>query len=939
MANMDPCPICLETYTAKTRQKVTCPFCPAAACKPCQQQALLNSYADPACYGCKAGWSADFLAANFPLSFRNQTLRKHRRKILLEREKAMLPAMQIFVEAERNIRRIQEVVAEVRGRVAASREVARPLIQARDRAEIAYHRAAVERQQLKAARLYTDENRVAFRKTKEDMRLAREALGKFWTETHRPLQEEESRVTAELWRWQAVRFGREEGGAAQRREFIMRCPAEGCRGFLSTAYKCGVCEKSTCPECIEVLGDNEHTCNPASVESAKMIKKETRPCPKCGTRIFKLEGCFAKDTPILLWDGTMKMSQNIVVGDVLIGDDGQKRIVEQTCSGTDEMYEVLQDDGMNYTVNSKHKLCLKFTDEKKIYYCGAENKYVVRWFDRETYAIRTKKGTTEEEVKAFVDTLVFDEVIEMTVDDYVNLSDNEKRYLMGFKAEGIHWPKQEVNLDPYVVGLWLGKGINEGIDDCLSFSFAPRWHLEILNYLLDWCEQNDAELMAETDFHSHIDDEGEGGDDYDEPDISCYYNFRIYQREVMKAALEQHHEFKDKSIPLQYLMNDRENRLHLLAGIIDTVGCVSSDGKNIQILLLRHGLALQIGVLARSLGFIVHIATVKGVNVPSPDCYPEHLRVSISGSALSEIPCRVARKKCVDSHPNKDWLRTRITVTPLGQGTYYGWRVSDNKRFLLADTTVLRNCDQMYCTMEGCHTAFSWNLGHVVTGRIHNPHYYEWLRRNGGQAGLPMRENGEIPCGGFPVAWQFTRTVLRSALTTEEKNRLLEIHRNATEFEDRLRGYPARPPALMNKELNIQYLMNELTEEEWQRQMEFAEARFNRKKEIGQILQTLTVAAADALREIHERLNTAEEAMSAPIADGAAAWVRDQALPMMEALRTYTNDAFKALGKAQHMAVPQVDDKWHWLPARIHYRTAKDGPPPLEETNEIVQES
>ena len=39
----------------------------------------------------------------FPMIFRTKTLRFHRRKILLERQKSMLPAMQIFVEAKKKI--------------------------------------------------------------------------------------------------------------------------------------------------------------------------------------------------------------------------------------------------------------------------------------------------------------------------------------------------------------------------------------------------------------------------------------------------------------------------------------------------------------------------------------------------------------------------------------------------------------------------------------------------------------------------------------------------------------------------------------------------------------------------------------------------------------------------------------------------------------------
>jgi hypothetical protein len=76
--------------------------------------------------------------------------------------------------------------------------------------------------------------------------------------------------------------------------FVQKCPNGECRGFLSTQWKCGLCEKWTCQECKEVKGDRrdaEHTCDPDTVATAKLISSETKPCPKCGVRLYKISGC------------------------------------------------------------------------------------------------------------------------------------------------------------------------------------------------------------------------------------------------------------------------------------------------------------------------------------------------------------------------------------------------------------------------------------------------------------------------------------------------------------------------------------------------------------------------------------------------------------------------------------------------------------------------
>jgi hypothetical protein len=194
----------------------------------------------------------------------------------------------------------------------------------------------------------------------------------------------------------------QEGLATNERlDFVRECPDSDCRGYLSTQWKCGVCEKWTCNQCHEIKGtsrDSPHECKPENVASAALVAKETRPCPTCHTHIFKIEGCFAKDTRILMYDGSIKLSQNIRVGDLLRGDDGEPRTVKQLARGQDWMYEIQQSHGMSYTVSSYHQLVFM-----------VKSKY---------------READEHNIMAF------------TVNDYLRLHSNVKRALYGFTNQG-----------------------------------------------------------------------------------------------------------------------------------------------------------------------------------------------------------------------------------------------------------------------------------------------------------------------------------------------------------------------------------------------------------------------------------------------------------------------------------------------------------------------
>ena len=70
------------------------------------------------------------------------------------------------------------------------------------------------------------------------------------------------------------------------------CPVNECRGYImSYTGKCGMCEIVVCRKCHVIITDDNHECKNEDVETVKMIHDQSKPCPKCYTRISKIDGC------------------------------------------------------------------------------------------------------------------------------------------------------------------------------------------------------------------------------------------------------------------------------------------------------------------------------------------------------------------------------------------------------------------------------------------------------------------------------------------------------------------------------------------------------------------------------------------------------------------------------------------------------------------------
>lgn len=87
------------------------------------------------------------------------------------------------------------------------------------------------------------------------------------------------------------------GAVTQRQENQFKgrkCADETCRGYLSSQWKCGVCDMWTCSQCHKLKGlqrDSQHICNPDDIATANLLNRDTKNCPSCSTPIFKISGC------------------------------------------------------------------------------------------------------------------------------------------------------------------------------------------------------------------------------------------------------------------------------------------------------------------------------------------------------------------------------------------------------------------------------------------------------------------------------------------------------------------------------------------------------------------------------------------------------------------------------------------------------------------------
>jgi DNA-directed RNA polymerase beta subunit/intein/homing endonuclease len=442
--------------------------------------------------------------------------------------------------------------------------------------------------------------------------------------------------------------------------------------------------------------------------------------------------CFDPETQILMWDGTSKRAGDIIVGDVLVDDLGNPTNVRTTCSGFKNMYDVIpdKDNFMQHRVTDNHILSLKIRGHKSIRKSNRKDRkytHIVEFLNREEIRFQEKYFNSLKEAEEFVNTFNDDNTLDITIEEYLKLNKRTQDKLVLFKTEGIHWAKKDVEMNPYLLGMWLGDGLSDGSGFALNYKTDD----ETLAYWENWAQENGALITRGKRYNFSIVSKKNK-----EASASGLCN-RV-EEAPLKKYLRKYNLLNNKHIPNEYLTNDRETRLKVLAGLIDTDGSVRANGHEVRICQgpANYKIIEDAYALAMSLGFSCGVKegtsqwTDEKSGIKKFSTYKE---LTITGEKIYEIPTLLPRKKLVPMKNktlllrSKSFMCSKFNLVEAGIGPYVGWQLHDKRgRFCLKDGLAVHN------TPEGQSVGVVKNLSYMthITIYSNSLSLYEYVMPN-----------------------------------------------------------------------------------------------------------------------------------------------------------------------------------------------------------------
>lgn len=165
-------------------------------------------------------------------------------------------------------------------------------------------------------------------------------------------------------------------------------------------------------------------------------------------------GCLAPDTPVLMWDGSIRLARDVRIGDRLVGDNGKPRTILCMISGIDKMYKVYQGIKDSYTVSSQHILTLRYVPHKTVRYLEP-TRIKVKYFDgKPCTKIFTGDVDIQERIELFLNTIADNDIFDIGIQDFLSYDQVDQDDFASVKnATAIDWNYQPLTSSAYKFGL------------------------------------------------------------------------------------------------------------------------------------------------------------------------------------------------------------------------------------------------------------------------------------------------------------------------------------------------------------------------------------------------------------------------------------------------------------------------------------------------------
>jgi hypothetical protein len=353
--------------------------------------------------------------------------------------------------------------------------------------------------------------------------------------------------------------------------------------------------------------------------------------------------CLEKGTKAMMADGSIRNIEDIKVGDEVMGPDGKPRLVLHTHEGVDKLYKLKHRSGAkDHVVNSAHP-----------------NYYFEKDYYKKEYKPLLKNA------------------LELLKENSDNPYKSKLRYTKRATNVDSNWDR-DVKLDPYFLGLWLGDGKSTGIE-------IYNKDLEVISWLEGYAKEYNLKCSVT----------------YENPN-SDVTTIRLFRgeglRNPVKNILNHYKVFGNKDIPEDYIYTNRENRLRLLAGLIDTDGYYSERDKIYTFSQSedRKHIVEKAAFIARSLGFKVSVNKY-GETHEKYICNSDNISICQPTWVMSildwdiKIPTLIERKQaeCPTKKGDKDFSHFEIEYKGIGE--FYGIHIDGDNLFLLDDFTIVHN--------------------------------------------------------------------------------------------------------------------------------------------------------------------------------------------------------------------------------------------------------